>query len=95
MNKTMSDGYKLARKFMNAKNIFNVVKNLKKVGYSCEVKDTEENINYKNFGYDKHIVVKYVGNDNKSILPLYVYFKDRKAYQENDFNHDIQVSYSY
>ena len=95
MTKSKSDGYKLSRKFMNAKDIFKVLKNLEKAGYSYEIKESKETDSYYNLGYKKHIVVKYVGNDNKSILPLYVFYKDRQQYEKNDFKQYVHVKYFY
>jgi hypothetical protein len=90
MNK---DGYKLAKRFMNSKDIFKVVKNLIKVGYSCSVVKTDkDDPNYKH-GYINHILVKYVGSDNKSILPLYVFFKDKQPETQNDFRQYVQIRY--
>jgi hypothetical protein len=93
MNKSQSNGYKLAKRFMNSKDIFKISKNLLQVGYSCEIINTNESDNYFNLGYKKHILVKYVGNDNKSILPLYVYYKENTS--ERDFKQCVQVRYYY
>lgn len=93
MTKSKSEGYKLSRKFMNAKDIFKVLKNLEKVGYGYEIVESQESESYYSLGYKNHIIIEYVGNDNKSVLPLYVYYKERKPYEENDFLYDIQVRY--
>jgi hypothetical protein len=90
-----NDGYKLARRFMNSKDIFKVVKNLVKVGYSCEIVNTDKDDPNFNFGFVKNILVKYVGNDNKSILPLYVFYKDKQQEHDNDFKQEVQVRYHY
>ena len=95
MIKSKSDGYKLSRKFMNAKDIFKVLKNLEKNGYGYEIKESKETDSYYNLGYKKHIIVKYVNDNNKSVLPLYVFYKDRKQYEKNDFKQDVQVKYFY
>ena len=95
MNKSKSNGYKLAKRFMNSKDIFKVLKNLIKVGYAYEIVETDiDDPNYKH-GYLKHIVVKYIGNDNMSVLPLYVFYKDRQTTTDNDFKQEIQVRYHY
>lgn len=93
MTKSKSEGYKLSRKFMKAKDIFKVLKNLEKVGYGYEIVESQENESYYNLGYKNHIIIKYFGNDNISVLPLYVYFKERNPYEDNDFLYDIQVRY--
>jgi hypothetical protein len=90
-----NDGYKLARRFMKAKDIFRVVKNLLEVGYTCEVVDTDKDDPNFNFGYLKNILVKYVGKDNNSILPLYVFYKDKQQEHNNDFKQEVQVRYYY
>lgn len=90
-----NDGYKLARRFMNSKDIFRVVKNLLEVGYTCEVVDTDKDDPNFNFGYLKNILVKYVGKDNKSILPLYVFYKEKQQEHDNDFKQEVQVRYHY
>ena len=95
MIKSKSDGYKLSRKIMNAKDIFKVLKNLENSGYSYEIKESKETDSYYNLGYKKHIILKYVSDNNKSVLPLYVFYKERKQYEENDFLHDVQVRYYY
>jgi hypothetical protein len=95
MIKSKSDGYKLAKRFMNSKDIFKVLERLKSVGYGFDIKEVDKNSHYEKLGYENYIVVKYVGIDNRSILPLYVYYKDRKPYTENDYKHDIQITYSY
>jgi hypothetical protein len=68
---------------------------LVKVGYSCEVVDTDKDDPNFNFGYLKNILVKYVGKDNKSILPLYVFYKDKQQEHDNDFKQEVQVRYHY
>jgi hypothetical protein len=93
MTKSKSEGYKLAQKFMKAKDIFKVAKNLESVGYSVSKNVSEENESYYNLGYKNHLIIKYVGNENKSVLPLYVFYKERKY--DTDFSHDIQVRYYY
>jgi hypothetical protein len=93
MMKSKSEGYKLSKKFMNAKDIFKVVKNLEIAGYSVSNNVSDENESYYNLGYKNHLIVKYVGNENKSILPLYVFYKERKY--DTNFLHDIQVKYYY
>jgi hypothetical protein len=95
MIKSKSDGYKLAKRFMYSKDIFKLLERLKSVGYGCDIKENDKDSYYKKLGYENYIVVKYVASDNKSILPLYVYYKDRKPYTENDYKHDIQITYSY
>jgi hypothetical protein len=93
MTKSKSNGYKLAKRFMNSKDIFKLLKRLSSVGYAYTIEPTPENINSYQDGYTQFIKLKYIGNDNKVVLPLYIYFKDR---QENDnFKQDIQVTYHY
>jgi hypothetical protein len=89
----IKEGYKLAKRFMNSKDIFKVVKNLLKVGYSCNVVETDKNDPYYKHGYFNHILVKYVGDKNKSILPLYVFFKDNKQESQDGFKQHVQVRY--
>jgi len=93
MTKSKSEGYKLTQKFMKAKDIFKVVKNLESVGYGVTNNVSDENESYYNLGYKNHLIVQYVGDDHKSVLPLYVFYKERKY--DTDFLYDIQVRYYY
>lgn len=92
MVKSKSNGYKLARRFMNSKDIFKTVSNLQKQGYGYTIENTDETQPYYNLGYKQRLTVKYIGNDHTSVLPLYVYFK--KSFR-SDFKQDIQITYFY
>ena len=92
MIESKSNGYKLARRFMNSKDIFRVVKNLQKQGYAYTIENEHDIQPYYNLGYKQRITLKYIGNDNKSVLPFYVYYKESFR---DDFKQFMHVSYNY
>jgi hypothetical protein len=91
MTKSKSNGYKLARRFINSKDIFKLLKRLTNFGYGYTIKDTPQDCPYHSTGYKQFIDLKYVSNDNKTILPIFIYFKDRQ--EKDNFKQDIQISY--
>ncbi len=99
MTKSKSEGYKLAKKFMNAKDIFRVVNNLEKVGYGISFFESTEDEPYFKDNYKNYLTVVYL--EKQSFLKLKVYYKDRdnKLMQEygikDDFLQDIQCIYYY